>query len=91
MAREIRQSHRDHNEIIKQILQIVHSKVEGCNSFELADRCELTWPQFASYRDILISRKLLVPSNTEPTRYYETTKKRMLSAGLSRDRRRFAC
>lgn len=74
-AMVIRQPHRDHYEIIKQILQIVYSKVQGCKSFELAYRCELTWPQFTYYRDILISNKLLVPSESEPTRYYGITEK----------------
>jgi predicted transcriptional regulator len=57
-----RQPHRDHYEIIKQVLQNVYAKVGGCGPAELAYRCELTWFQFIRYRDILLSNKLLIPS-----------------------------
>ena len=73
--RIIKQPHRDHYEIIKQILQTVYTKAGGCKSFELAYLCQLTWPQFIQYRDLLISNKLLIPSNTEPTQRYEITPK----------------
>jgi predicted transcriptional regulator len=74
-ARIVRQPHRDHYEVIRQILQTVYSKAGGCKPFELAYRCQLTWPQFIWYRDLLITNKLLIPSNTNPTRRYEITPK----------------
>jgi predicted transcriptional regulator len=69
----IRQPHRDYYEIIKQILQAVYTKAEGCRSFELAFRCELTWDQFKRYRDVLLTQKLLILSNSGPNEHYEIT------------------
>ena len=40
--RKLRQPHRDQYEIIKQILQTVYTKKNGCRSFELTYRCELS-------------------------------------------------
>ena len=77
-GRIIRQPHRDHYEIIKQILRIVYSNVgsQSNKSFELAYRCQLDLPLFFYYRDLLIGRGLLrISPNTEPTRRYEITPK----------------
>jgi predicted transcriptional regulator len=73
----LRQPHRDYYEIIKVILQNVYSRMGGggCKPFELAYRCELTWNQFRDYRDLLISRRLLIPSNSETNHRYEITPK----------------
>lgn len=73
----IRQPHRDHYEIIKQILQTVHTRTGGYKSFELPFRCELTWPQFLRYRDMLVRNKLLIPSHTGRTELYEIPDKGM--------------
>ena len=73
--RIIRQPHRDTYEIMKQTLLIVYTKVGGCKSFELAYMCQLTWPQFIRYRDLLISNKLMIPSNNGPAQRYEITPK----------------
>lgn len=72
-GRSLRQPHRDHYEIIKQVLQNVYAKVGGCGPAELAYRCELTWFQFIRYRDILLSNKLLIPSDSGSKQYYEIT------------------
>lgn len=71
----IRQPHRDYYGIIKQILQTVCTKAEGCKSFELAFRCELTWDQFTRYRDLLYNQKLLISSKTGHNQRYEITAK----------------
>lgn len=73
----IRQPDRDYYEIIKQILRTVYSRERGISkSFELAYRCELTVQQFIHYRDVLISRNLLlISSNTGPIQHYEITPK----------------
>jgi hypothetical protein len=47
------QSHRHTHEIIKQILQTVHSRTRKghyCKSLDIAYGCELTWAQFRQYR-----------------------------------------
>jgi predicted transcriptional regulator len=74
-GRSLHQPHRDYYEIIKQILQTVYSKAEGCKSAEMAYRCELAWVQFTYYRDILLSNKLLIPSEEGSTQRYEITPK----------------
>jgi predicted transcriptional regulator len=74
-GRIIRQPHRDHYEIIRQILQTVYTKAGGCKSTEIAYRCELAWLQFTPYRDILLSNNLLILSNAEPSQRYEITTK----------------
>ena len=48
--------YRGRCEIIKQILQIVNAKKHrDIKSFELAYRCNLTWPQFQEYRALLLN------------------------------------
>lgn len=58
------QVHRDRHDIIKQIFQIVNSRNRGnIKSFELAYKCNLTWPQFREYRALLLRNDLLsIPS-----------------------------
>jgi predicted transcriptional regulator len=73
-ARIVRQPHRDHYEILNVILQNVFSKIEGCKPFELAYRCQLNWPQFAYYRDILLGNKLMIPSGEGSIQHYEITR-----------------
>jgi predicted transcriptional regulator len=68
-----RQPHRAQYEIVKQILQTVYTKTDGCRSFELAYRCKLSWPQFTHYRDLLFNQKLLISSNIGPNQRYEIT------------------
>jgi|SRR5919106_6020816 predicted transcriptional regulator len=72
-GRNIRQPHRDHYEIVKQILQTVYTKTDGCRSFELAYRCKLSWAQFTFYRDLLFNQNLLILSNIGPNQRYEIT------------------
>jgi predicted transcriptional regulator len=71
----LRQLHRDHYEIVKQILQNVYTDAGGCRPSELAYGCELTWQQFRNYRDLLISRELLIPSEKGSIQRYEITPK----------------
>jgi predicted transcriptional regulator len=71
--RVLRQPNRDHYQTIKQILQNVYTKAGGCRATELAYRSELTWKQFIEYRDLLTSRRLLIPSDNEATQHYEIT------------------
>ena len=71
--RVLRQPHLDHYQTIKQILQNVYSKSGGCRATELAYGSELTWKQFIEYRDLLTSRRLLIPSDNEATQHYEIT------------------
>jgi predicted transcriptional regulator len=75
MYRRLRQPHRDNYEIIKQILQTVYSKAGGYRSFELAYRCQLTWPQFIRYRDVLLSCELLIVVGKGSSQHYEITLK----------------
>jgi predicted transcriptional regulator len=75
LRRSLRQPHRDYYEIIKVILQNVYSKIGGCKPFEVAYRCQLNWPQFTYYRDILLRNKLLIPSNGVSIQCYEITPK----------------
>jgi predicted transcriptional regulator len=73
----IRQPNRDYYEIIKQILQTVYSRAEGCDkSFEIAYRCQLDLLQFFYYRDMLLNRRLLLVSfkNRDNQRYEITPK-----------------
>jgi predicted transcriptional regulator len=81
-GRSLSQPHRDHYEIIKVILQNVFSKIGGCKPYELAYRCQLNWPQFTYYREILLSNKLLTSSNTEPNHHYEITPKGIRFLGI---------
>jgi predicted transcriptional regulator len=74
-SRILQQPHREQYEIIQRLLQTACSKVDGCKQFELAYESQLNWPRFAYYRDFLISRELLIPSNNEPTQRYEITPK----------------
>jgi predicted transcriptional regulator len=69
----IRQPHRDQYEIVKEILQTIYTKANGCRSFELAYRCNLSWPQFTRYRDLLFNQKLLILSDFGPNQRYEIT------------------
>ena len=72
------QSHRHTHEIIKQILQTVHSRaIKGhyCKSLDIAYGCELTWAQFRQYRDLLLSRKLLTSPDTNDISHYKITDK----------------
>lgn len=69
----LRQPHRDQYEIVKQILQTVYTKTDGCRSFELAYRCRLSWPQFTRYRDLLFNQKLLISTNVGSNQHYEIT------------------
>jgi predicted transcriptional regulator len=72
----IRQPHRDYYEIIKRILQIVYSMAAGCNKpFEIAYKCQLNLPQFLYYRDMLLSRNLILISSDIGTnqQHYEIT------------------
>ena len=69
----LRQPHRDQYEIVKQILQTVYTKTDGCRSFELAYRCKLSWPQFTRYRDLLFNQKLLILANIGSNQHYEIT------------------
>lgn len=71
----IRQIHHDNYEIMKQILQIVYSKTNGCRKFELAYRCQLTWPQLVHYRELLLGCELLTPSDKGSAQYYEISPK----------------
>lgn len=73
--RILRQLHRDHYEIVKQILQNVYTEAGGCRPSELAYGCELTCQQFRKYRDLLISRELLIPSDKRSIQRYEITPK----------------
>jgi hypothetical protein len=60
------QSYRDSNDIIKEILLTVHSRTRKgyyCRPLQLAYRCQLTWPQFTHYRELLLRCKLLVSSD----------------------------
>jgi predicted transcriptional regulator len=74
-SRILQQPHREQYEIIHQLLQTARSKINGCKQFELAYESQLNWPRFEYYRDFLISRELLIPSNNEPTQHYEITPK----------------
>jgi predicted transcriptional regulator len=70
------QSHRHTHEIIKQILQTVHSRARKghyCRPLEIVYRCELTWAQFRQYRDLLLSHKLLTLSDTKDFSHYKIT------------------
>jgi predicted transcriptional regulator len=70
------QSHRHTHEIIKQILQTVHSRARKghyCKSLDIAYGCELTWAQFRQYRDLLLSRKLLTSPDTKDFSHYKIT------------------
>jgi predicted transcriptional regulator len=70
------QSHRHTHEIIKQILQTVHSRARNghyCKSLDIAYGCELTWAQFRQYRDLLLSRKLLTSPDTQDISHYKIT------------------
>jgi len=69
--RTLRQPHQDRYEIIKLILQNVFSKIGGCKPYELAYKCQLNWPQFTYYRDILLGNKLLIPSDEGSIQHYE--------------------
>jgi predicted transcriptional regulator len=72
------QSHRHTHEIIKQILQTVHSRARKghyCRPLEIVYRCELTWAQFRQFRDLLLSRKLLTLSDTKAFSHYKITDK----------------
>jgi predicted transcriptional regulator len=69
----LQQPHREQYEIIQQLLQTAYSKVEACKQFELAYESQLSWPRFTYYRDFLISRELLIPSDTGSTQHYEIT------------------
>jgi predicted transcriptional regulator len=73
--RILEQPHREQYEIIQQLLQTASSKINGCKQIELAYESQLNWPRFAYYRDFLISRELLIPSNNERTQHYEITPK----------------
>jgi predicted transcriptional regulator len=75
LSRILQQPHREQYEIIQQLLQTANSKVEGCKQFELAYESQLNWPRFTYYRDFLISRELLIPSDKEPAQQYEITPK----------------
>jgi predicted transcriptional regulator len=74
-SRILKQSHREQYEIIHQLLQTANSKVEACKQFELAYESQLNWPRFTYYRDFLIRRELLIPSDRRPTKHYEITPK----------------
>ena len=70
------QSHRHTHEIIKQILQTVHSRTRKghyCKSLDIAYGCELTWAQFRQYRNLLLSRKLLTSPDTKAFSHYKIT------------------
>jgi predicted transcriptional regulator len=72
------QSHRHTHEIIKQILQTVHSRARKghyCRPLEIVYRCELTWAQFRQFRDLLLSRKLLSSSDMKDFSHYKITDK----------------
>jgi predicted transcriptional regulator len=72
------QSHRHTHEIIKQILQTVHSRTRKghyCKSLDIAYGCELTWAQFRQYRDLLLGRKLLTSPDTKAFSHYKITDK----------------
>jgi predicted transcriptional regulator len=75
MSRQIRQPHRDKYEIIKQMIQALYSRTGGCRSFELAYRCQLTWPQFLHYRDALLCCELLIIAGKGSAQHYEITSK----------------
>jgi predicted transcriptional regulator len=72
------QSYRYSNDIIKEILLTVHSRTRKgyyCRPLQIVYRCELTWAQFAHYRELLLRRKLLVSSDTKPYSHYKITDK----------------
>jgi predicted transcriptional regulator len=73
-----RQPDRDYYEIIKQILQNVYSMAEGCNKpFEIAYRCQLDLQLFLYYRNMLLSRNLLLISSNRNVhnQHYKITDK----------------
>jgi predicted transcriptional regulator len=57
----------------------------GLQTISLAYESQLNWPRFAYYRDFLINRKLLIPSDKEQTQLYETTSKGQRFLGLFAD------
>ena len=69
----VRHPPRDQYEIVKQILQTVYTKTNGCRSFELAYRCKLSWPQFTRYRELLFNQKLLISTNVGSNQHYKIT------------------
>jgi predicted transcriptional regulator len=70
------QSHRYSHEIIKQILQTVHSRTRKgyyCRPLQIVYRCQLTWAQFRQFRELLLRGKLLIASDTKDFSHYKIT------------------
>jgi predicted transcriptional regulator len=72
------QSYRQSHDIIKQILQAVHSRTRKgyyCRPLQVVYSCQITWSQFRHYRELLLRHKLLVSSDTKPFMHYKITDK----------------